>query len=331
MKRRFRPKQWLFLVAGALLTVTAMMMLLYWFLSRPINRTSEEKVSLVIPAGSSGVKIAALLKENNLIRSEYVFQFVVWKKGLLKKLQAGTFELSPSQSTQEIALALTEGTNDVWVTIPEGLRAEEIGELLENELDGFQRSDEAYEPECLNYEGFLFPETYLLPRLYTATQTCRLLRQEYGRQVPMEMRERIHQAGRTEEEIITMASIVQREAKSLEDMKIVAGILWKRIEIGMPLQVDATLQYVKGYDEARKTWWAPPTAADKVLDSPYNTYQNPGLPPGPISNPGLDAILAALNPTSTQYLFYISNTDGSKMYYAETYEEHQRNINQYLR
>lgn len=330
MKQRALLRRWLLTSLGVFFLLLIAGVGGVWFLSQPVDRQSVEPVAVVVPPGSSGKKIGSLLKEKNLIRSGTIFQFFVWKDGLLKKLQAGTFMLQRSMSTAQVAQELTQGTNDVWVTIPEGLRAEEIGALLEEKLEGFNRTEEAYQEECVAYEGFLFPETYLLPRLYTATQACRLLRQEYGRQVPMELREAIHQAGKTEEEVITLASIVQREAKRPADMKIVAGILWKRVEIGMPLQVDATLQYIRGYDEKQQKWWPVPAADDKLLNSPYNTYQNPGLPPGPISNPGIDAIMAAIYPEESPYLFYISNSDGSRMYYAETFDEHRQNIVKFL-
>lgn len=300
-----------------------------WWLLQPAGNT-ETEIMVVIPANSSAKQIALILKEKSLVRSSWAFLFSVWQQGLANRLQAGSFRLKPSLSTSEIVRALTTGTNDVWVTIKEGLRAEEIGALMEESLDNFRRDDPQYQTECLAYEGYLFPETYLVPRQYSTAQSCRLLRQEYGNQVPFELRETIHQAGRTEEEVMTLASIVQREAKSAADMKIVAGILWNRLEIGMPLQVDATLQYVRGYDESEKTWWPQPRAEDKEIKSPYNTYLNPGLPPGPISNPGIEAIEAAIYPTENDYLYYISSIDSTKMYYARTYEEHLANIEQYL-
>lgn len=314
---------------GALFLASTLLGVSWWSL-QPVNRQDNTEITVVIPPGSSGAKIAQILVEKRLVRFAWAFRFSVWRQGLLRNLQAGSFRLKPSQSTDEIALTLTKGTNDVWVTIPEGWRAAEIGELLETELDGFRLDDPAYQTECLAYEGYLFPETYLLPRQYTATQSCRLLRQEYGRQLPFALRETIHQAGRTEEEVITLASIVQREAKRPEDMKIVAGILWNRIKLDMPLQVDATLQYIRGYDQREKTWWPRPRPEDKEIKSPYNTYLNAGLPPGPISNPGIDAIQAAIFPTSSDYYYYISSTDGQKMYYARTFEEHRANIFQYL-
>lgn len=295
---------------------------------QPGNATTQE---IVIPKGSSVKAISQQLQQAGLIRSPLHFQLVVRQKGLANKIQAGSFTLSSSSSTSEIAQQLTEGTNDVWITIKEGWRVGEIGEYLATQLPNFDTTSQDFKTECLAYEGFLFPETYLVPKEYDAAATCQLLRRQYGEVVTMDMREDIHQAGFTEEDIITLASIIEREAKLPADMKVVAGILRNRLELGMPLQVDATLQYIKGYDATQQTWWPPALAADKQLDSPYNTYQNAGLPPGPIANPGKNAIMAAIYPTDSDYLYYISNSEGTQMHYSRTYEEHQQNIERYLR
>lgn len=305
----------------------------YWLWQgfQPVEPGSQAEVEIVIPKGSSVKAISQQLAEKGLIKSPLHWQIVVKQKGIANQIQAGSFTLSPGSTSSEIAQQLTEGTNDLWVTIKEGWRAGEIGDYLTNILPNFSADGEAFNSECLAYEGYLYPETYLVPKEYDTKQMCQLLRRQYGEVLTMERREAIHQAGFTEEEIITLASIIEREAKRPTDMKVVSGILHNRLELGMPLQVDATLQYIKGYDETNQTWWPTALSADKQLSSPYNTYANPGLPPGPICNPGENAILAAMEPTSSDYLYYISNSDGSQMHYAETYEQHQQNINQYLR
>ena len=131
------------------------------------------------------------------------------------------------------------------------------------------------------------------------------------------------------EEIIILASILEREAGDKSQMRQVAGVLENRLSIKMPLQVDATLQYIKGYSQVEKNWWATPLAADKNLKSAYNTYLNPGLPPGPIANPGVAAIEAALDPAKSDYLFYLH--DQGVIYLAKTLSEHNANVNKYLR
>lgn len=322
------------IISGIVVSVLSFVILtgiLGWWFTQPVKPYDKETVQFVVPQGSSVQAIGRLLEEKSLIRSRYVFQAAVMYKGLAKKMQAGAFMLSPSQDVFSLSQTLTSGTNDIWVTIKEGLRAEEIGEVLAKNLPEFDRGGEDYQKECLAYEGYLFPETYLIPVTYDTKQACKLLRGQYGDKVTMKMRETMHSSGKTEEQIVTMASIVAREAKTASDMKKVAGVLWNRIEIGMPLQVDATLQYAKGYDKVNNTWWSTPLSADKEIPSGYNTYKNTGLPPGPISNPGLDAIEAATSPTPSDDLYYISNSNGSQMYFAKDYQQHLKNIETHLR
>ena len=135
---------------------------------------------------------------------------------------------------------------------------------------------------------------------------------------------------KTLNQVITLASLIEREAKTDSSRKIVAGILYNRLGIDMALQVDATLQYIKGYNPIHKDWWAPPLAQDKNIDSLYNTYKYPGLPPGPICSPSLSSIEAALNPSSSNYLYYITDNQGN-MHYAVSFDQHNKNVNTYLR
>lgn len=300
------------------------------FMSQPVNG-QEIAMTFVIPRGQAVRTIARRLEEAKLVRSQWVFTYTVWRLGLTGKIQAGTYTLSPSMNVSQVAETLTQGSDDALITIPEGLRAEEIGEIIAEQLPGFSVDDDAFIPECHAYEGKLFPETYRMPRTYTTAETCLLLRQQFDSIWTPDMNAAVDITDLSQEEVITLASIVQREAKNPSDMKAVAGILLNRLRIGMPLQVDATLQYIKGYNEAGKTWWSPPTAADKALKSPYNTYLNAGLPPGPIANPGTDALSAVLFSTKSDNLYYISDRTGQKMYYAETYDQHLQNIERYLR
>ncbi len=316
------------LTAGILLALAGV--ILFTRIMQPVHADSQESVSFVIPRGRATSLVAEDLAEQNLLKSPWALKIAIWQNDLAGQIQAGSFTLSPSMTPQEIAETLTQGSDDQWVTIKEGLRAYEIGEYLEQELPNFSVSDPAFESECLAYEGFLFPETYLVPSEYTTTQMCELMREQYGEVFTLDMRNQVAEnTGLSDREAIILASIVEREARDPEQMRHVAGILLNRLEIGMALQVDATLQYAKGYNAQAKTWWAPPLSADKQIESPYNTYQNPGLPPGPISNPGRNALAAVANPLDSDELYYLHAPDGM-MYYAETYEGHQENIRNYL-
>lgn len=314
------------LLGSIVVLVLAGLGLGYWLLL-PTNPASTENVTFVVPKGQAVSVMANRLAEKNLIKHPMVFRYVVWRDGLTKKLQAGSFELSPASSSAQIAERLTQGTNDVWVTIQEGLRREEIAELLaQQELSAF--SKEEFLNQTAGLEGQLFPDTYLVPREITAAALVSLLTRTYQEKQITENQAALSLSKRTEREVLVLASLVEREAIGQVQMQLVASILAKRLEIGMPLQVDATLQYAKGYDGT--DWWPTPLAADKTIVSPFNTYLNAGLPPAPICNPGTVAFQAALDPQPTDYLFYLHDQQG-KIHLAKTLDEHNLNVNQYLR
>lgn len=298
-------------------------------LLQPVNSHSEKITRFVIPRGQAISVIGNRLQAEGLIKNVWALRFVVAKKQLGDQIQAGSFELSPRMNVWEVAQELTRGTSDVWVTIPEGWRREEIAASLSQQgLDLFSGKEFLILTEDL--EGKLFPDTYLVPRQVTTQQIVQLLQSTFETKIVKALDAQIKISPRPFDQVLTMASLVEREAKGSEQMKHVAGILWNRIDIGMSLQVDATLQYAKGYSQAQNSWWALPLAADKERTSPFNTYLNLGLPPHSIANPGLEAIKAALDPLDVDDLYYLHDAEG-KMYYAQTLDGHKRNINAYLR
>lgn len=288
-----------------------------WFseATSPVLVDSESTQIFIVKKGENIRQIGQRLKAQELIRSPLAFYLVTRKENLAKQIQAGDFRLSPSMNTKQVAQELTHGTLDIWITIPEGWRNGQIAMLLNKEL-GIDKTEFLK----LAQEGYMFPDTYLIPRHASSSSVVRILRNNFTQKVGTNITK----------DILILASIVEREAKKDQDRAKIAGVLKNRLDIGMPLQADATLQYIKGYDEESGSWWAPPTAEDKMLDSPYNTYANPGLPLGPISNPGLSAIKAAANPEKSNFLYYLSEEDGTT-HYAETLEEHNQNIQKYLR
>ncbi len=311
------------LIAGLALFFYAVSLL------NPVRPDDQTAVRFVIPKGQAISIIGERLQEEGLIQNALAFRGVVIAQDLAQEIQAGSFDISPGMSTQEIAIHLTTGTEDTWITILEGWRVEEIAESLESQdLDSFDAQEFIAIAE--DSEGMLFPDTYLVPREMSTENIYSMLINTFERKVTQGLAEEISSSQRDFNDVLIMASLVEREARDFEQMRTVAGILWNRIDIGMALQVDATLQYVTGYNSLQKTWWAPPTAAQKKEDSLFNTYMHPGLPPRPISNPSLDAITATLEPQVTNDLFYIHANNG-KMYSAATLEEHNANINQYLR
>lgn len=311
------------------LLLLAALILLVWVFFRPAQPESEASQRFIIPRGQATQVIATRLQEEGLVRNAWVFRLIVLKEGLAQQIQAGSFDLSPGMSPHDIAYALTQGTNDMWVTIPEGWRREEIAQnLATQELEAFSESE--FLTLTTGKEGRLFPDTYLIARQASTSQIVSLLENTFERKVLTDLASEIETSVYDLEEALTMASIVEREARGLEEMRVVAGILWNRIRIGMPLQADATLQYAKGYNAAEASWWVPPLAADKQLTSPFNTYQQRGLPPRPIASPGVNAIRAALHPAETPHFYYLHGRDGV-IRYATTLEEHNANVATYLR
>ncbi len=296
-----------------------------WFriAASPVGPGSQEQKLIVIKKGSSITGIGQLLEREGLIRSPLAFRLIVSFRKLGTKLQAGSFRLSPSMSASEIAENLTRGRLDAWLTIPEGFRTEEIAALVEDKF-GVPRSD--FVEAASDLEGKLFPDSYLIPEGASASTIVSILYNTYLSKIEP-YKESFSLTGLSETEILTLASILERETRSDEEKPIVAGILLKRLSAGWPLQVDATLQYIRG---KRGEWWPLPTSEDKRLNSPYNTYLNSGLPPGPIANPGLASITAVLSPTPSSYWYYLHDDQG-KIHFAATLEEHNANISRYIR
>lgn len=292
----------------------------------PVNKTDNTPKIFVIEPGESLDSIINNLYEEDLIRNRIVFSLIVKQKGIETKIQAGDFRLFPSMNAYEIADELTHGTIDVWVTIPEGLRKEEIAEIISEKFNIPET-----EFNSLAQEGYLYPDTYLVPKNPTAQQVVDLLTNTFEEKFTEEMEQQMLEKGMTRNEVVTLASLLERESVGDADRQQIANILYRRLEEGMPLQVDATVQYVLGYQTSEKRWWKKALTFDDLkIESVYNTYVNAGLPPGPIASPGIEAILAVLNANSdTPYLFYIHDLEGNT-YYAEDYEKHQRNIDRYL-
>lgn len=299
-------------------------------LLQPVDATSSAPVRFSIPKGQSVTEIGERLAEAGLVHNAQVFALYVRQHGLVNKIQAGSFELSPSMSLPEIAEQLTSGTDDVWITFIEGSRAEELAEKVAASPDLTDIDQDEFLALAQKSQGYLFPDTYLVPKMTTAQALHDLMRATFKSKVEVGLAEEIKQSGRSLEDIITLASLVQREARTKEDMRTVAGILWNRIDKNVSLDIDVTLRYIKGYDPVGQSWWSAPLADYKNIESPYNTYRNPGLPPGPIGNPGLAAIEATVDPIDSDYVFYLHDTTG-QIHYAETLSEHNANVQKYLR
>jgi len=279
-----------------------------------------------VKTGESVRSVANRLSEEKLIRSPIAFFVLVKFMGLDDNIQAGDFRLNASMNAKSVAQELTHGIVDAWVTTLEGWRVEEIATKLAKELD-------IPEGEFLRVarEGYMFPDTYLIPRSATAAAIVSLLEDTFKTKITSEIINDAKKRGLTESEVIILASIVEREGRNDVDRPIIAGILLKRLQEKWPLQADATLQYALGYQSSEKSWWKKSlTVEDKKINSPFNTYEHFGLPPAPISNPGLASIRAVVYPVDSDYWYYLHDPKGVA-HYAKTLEEHETNIKKFLR
>jgi UPF0755 protein len=317
-------------------------------------------VTFAVESGETATEVAGRLEEAGLVVDGEVFRRFMTYHGLDVSLEAGTYSLRPNMTMHEIAEALQHGGADtITVTIPEGWRMEQTAWLLEEQ--GLMRGDDflAYArtvprdyawqvewPPDASSEGFLFPDTYELDAESTPADLVDLMLATFDARAAPEIESRL--AGRmifdlelgdyrsmTVYDVITLASIVEREAVVDEERPIIASVYYNRLdpayveETALRLSSDPTVQYVKGYDPETGNWWNPMLPGEgQTIESPYNTFQVQGLPPGPICSPGLASILAVLNPSDTDYLYFHAIGDGSHVF-ASTLDEHLRNQEQY--
>jgi UPF0755 protein len=301
------------MVAASVLFVCTLM---YALLLAPPSGFPQGTV-VHVETGASISGTARQLVEVGALNYEWPFVFAVSLIGE-RGVQAGSYALEARENALILAYRASQGQvgqNLVRVTIPEGTTVSDMAAILTQTLTHFNA--QAFLSEARQYEGYLFPDTYFLLPGMPEHAIIERMRANYVEKYQT-FKDAVEASGRTEHEIITMASLLEKEARQRETMQEVSGILWKRIAIGMPLQVDAVFGYIKDVPTFN------PSFADLEIDSPYNTYKNRGLPPGPIGNPGLDAIYAALNPIESPYLYYLTGKDGT-MHYARTFEQHVAN------
>jgi UPF0755 protein len=294
-----------------LVTFFSLVFLFLWGVFLPKEKISGPKI-FSVEKGQGLFEIGENLEKEGLIKSKFFFDFYVILIGKERNLQAGKYLLSPSMNVSQIAQEIISGDiAKMKVTIPEGFTVKEIEEMLGIKLPGE------------NLEGYLFPDTYYFPIDVSSEEIVRIMRKNFEKKISP-YKEEIEKSGRSLQEIITMASLLEKEVKTKEEKEIVSGILWKRLKAGVPLQVDATITYITGKKTTKISF------EDLQIDSPYNTYKYKGLPPGPICNPGLESILAALYPKESEYWYYLSTPEGKTLFF-KTLEEHNLAKAKYLR
>jgi UPF0755 protein len=306
--------------------------------------TGTTPVTINVDQGDSAHQIGDRLQQAGVVRSARLFEVLVGIIGVSNSLEAGQYEFDAGLPAIEVVHRIAEGkTASRTIVVPEGRRVEEVAEIVEKAglaskqefLAALVKSD--YDEPFLrqvpanSLEGYLFPARYEFARNSTAHQIVDTMLRAFQDNVA----DKVQLEGQdlSFDETVTLASIVEREAQAPEERPLIASVFLNRLRLALPLQADPTVQYAIARDGnasvAQYGWWKKELTVDDLkFESPYNTYVDSGLPPGPIANPGLDAIRAVVRPASTNYLFFVAKNDGTHVF-AETLEEHLRNVERY--
>ncbi|NMC61548.1 MAG: endolytic transglycosylase MltG [SAR324 cluster bacterium] len=273
------------------------------------------------------------LVEGGYIKSSWVLPIARLMTLRLGTIEPGGYKISQSMNARELIIALTSEPQLKWITFPEGLRKEEIGERLAKQLhwtdEELEKWNTTYTAMQYDYrEGVYFPDTYLIPLDENELDTAQRMINSFNEKF-QGYPEKFAAKDIKWTTALTLASIIQREAAGAHDMPLIAGILWNRLNQNKQLEIDATVQYARGKTD--NGWWSPIKGSEtRSLESPFNTYLNKGLPPHPISNPGMDAIDAVLSPEETDCIYYLHDSDGV-IHCSASFAEHELNIDRYLR
>lgn len=328
-----------FIKWGVLLLLVAAIGVGYWVYSgvqRPYQGFEGAEQFVEIPPGTGTAAMARRLADAGVVRSPETFRLAVWMKGSGRRLQAGEYRFDRPMSPAEVVDKLARG--DVYVraiTFREGLTIWDMASVYENAdfgtaadfMAASKRADLIgdIDPEAKNLEGYLFPDTYTLPRSATAEQLVERMVAQFRKVLTPELKQQATDRGLNVRELVTLASLVEKETAKPDERTIVAGVYTNRLRIGMGLQCDPTVIYALmlagRYDGNIRR-------ADLRIDSPYNTYRYAGLPPGPIAAPGAASLHAAANPADVPYLYFVSRNDGSHIF-SRTLDEHNRAVYEY--
>ncbi len=317
---------------------------------QPVDPQSEKQIQVEIPMGSGLSTISKILEEHGIIKNATIFKYYA-KFNNQSNFQAGNYTMSPSMTLDEILESLKTGKvyrePVLAITIPEGLTLEQIANIIEKKTkytkeqfmekvnsEEFINSMMASYPELITeevldsnirypLEGYLFPATYAFYEEDVTLDDIVIPMIEKTNDVINEYQSLIAEKEMTVHELLTFASLLEEEATEKTDRETIASVFYNRLEIGMPLQTDPTVLYALGGHKERVLY------EDLEVQSPYNTYVNPGLPPGPIANAGVVSIEAALNPTDTDYLYFLADKEGNN-HFAKSYDEHLQNKSLYL-
>ncbi len=326
----------------------------FYFFHQAENGTLSQSNQITIFEIKEGQGVKAIgenLEKEKIIKNKNHFYFYVWRNKLVSQIQAGKYELSPNMNISQITEKISKGivkNEIIKLTIPEGFSNKKIFQRLQEVKPEFAKEferlascvclgidncecDEMSEgfvflkniPKGIDMEGFLFPDTYFIEKEDTAKTLLEKFLANFSKKISVDDLKEIERQEKSLFEVITMASVIEREAKTDEDRETISGIFWKRLDDNFPLQSCATLAYILGIDKPQFSF------DDTKIDSPYNTYLNAGLPPGPISNPGLASIRATIYPKKSNYYYFLSDPASGKMIYSKTLDEHNQNKAKY--
>lgn len=302
----------------------------------PVDPGDTTLIEVKIPLNTSARRVAEILKENNLITSPGFFVFLCRVEGYDAQLKAGIYQFRRSQGLMEIIEDLAEGrVATVRIVVPEGSDLKQIGGILiqqglGSEADWEQALKKEYQCEFIKsipeserrLEGFLYPDTYLVRKDASLEEVINIMLRRFTRVWNENFASAARSKGLTPYQVVTMASMVEKEALFDEERPRIAGVMYNRLRAGMPLQVDATVLYSLGCHKDKVTF------KDLKVDSPYNTYLYTGLPPGPIASPGYESIKAVIYPEKHDYYYYVAMPDGHH-WFSSSYEEHVAAKNRY--
>ncbi|GAC1591256.1 MAG: endolytic transglycosylase MltG [Candidatus Velthaea sp.] len=294
-----------------------------------------QQTNVVIPRGATFGEIVTVLDKKGVLAHPFAFRILARMRRDEAGVKAGEYRFAPHETSDDILRKLVAGEAQVavWVTVPEGYTAREIARTLaEHKLGGRTVLERTFLHEGLEFngrrtpslEGYLYPSTYLIPVDATPAAEAKILTDEFRKELPPDAEPRAKELGFTIPQIVTVASLVEREAQADDERALMAGVYYNRLRRGMPLEVDATIEYV--FDEHHTVI----TKRDLEIASPYNTYRNTGLPPTPIANPGKPSLEAAFHPRPSEYLYYVAKGDGRSAF-ARTLSEHNANVARYLK
>lgn len=304
----------------------------------PADSSNSDPITFEIKSGSGTSSIASQLEDKGIIKSATAFKIKTKMDGNDGKYKAAVYTFSPVMTVDEIVSLLLEGKSQTSkMTLQEGLDIKRVVEKLtadglinpEEFMQELEFGEFGYEfvnelPSGVNrFEGYLYPETYFIPVGATSHDIINILLGQFEKMYTDDIKAKADSMGITMQEVVTMASILEREAVVGEEMPTIASVFYNRMEIGMPLQTDATIQYALGEQKKRLSY------DDLKIDSPYNTYTNKGLPPGPIASVSKAALEAAVNPADTEYIFFVAKGDGSHVFSVD-YDQFLKDKDDYI-